>query len=112
MFFTCRARGTLFYIVLLRNHAVGAIDSVCSGVIVPVQAFVDCIPLLFGPCKGYARKSGATVERPIAYARHAVGYRYARKTFATGERILADTRHAVGYCDARKTSATAERTFV
>ena len=51
--------------------------------------------------QGYARQAGAIIERPVANARHAVGYRNAPQAFAILERIVTNTRHAVRYRYAR-----------
>ena len=59
--------------------------------------------------QGYAPQAGATIERPVANARHAVRYLNARQAVAIIERRGANTRHAARYRYARQAGAMIER---
>ncbi len=78
------------------NRAVGAIDGVVPGGIVPIIAFVDRVPLLKCALKCDARKLGAILERPITNAGDRMGDCDARKIGATMEDSFADGSDRVG----------------
>ena len=59
----------------------------------------------------HARKTTATLKRPIPDVRNAVWYRHARKTAAARERVPPDARHAIGYRHARQTITIPKRTI-
>jgi len=60
---------------------------------------------------GNARQAGTVIERTFADARHTAGYRYACQASTAVERIIADARHAIGYGNARQAGTVIERTF-
>ena len=77
----------------------------------PIIAFRYGVPLPHRSVKSNARKSGATIEGPIAYARHAAPDCHASKSGAIIEGILADAHHTVTDCHTRKSGATTEGTI-
>ena len=79
---------------------------------IPTQTFWNSIPFFFCAAVFYARKVGAIIERIIAYARDAVGYRYTRKATATEERRRAYARDAIGDRYARNIAAIIKSTFI
>ncbi len=59
-----------------------------AGVSIPITFILpNRIPLRFSSFKRNARQTGAILERPISYVRHACRYRYTRQTGATAEHL-------------------------
>ena len=69
---------SFFISSLLCNVAIGAVDGVGAGIIVPRVSFADHIPLRFGAGVGDARQGGAIEEQHISKAPKAVGNGNAR----------------------------------
>ena len=88
--------------------AIGAVDGGGKERFV-ITANINSFPLCFSASIVNVGEPGATVERIISDARHAVGDGDAREPGATGERIISDACHAVGDGDACETGATVER---
>ena len=62
-------------------------------------------------CYNYTRKSATFFERPIAYARYAIGYLYTRKSATDMERMIAYARYAISYRYAIKFATELKRTI-
>ncbi len=104
-------RGVVGYVGLFADSAVGAVDGVFAGGVIPRPLPFNGIPLCRGTLKVNARQAAATGERITANAGHAVRNDDARQAAAIRERTLANAGHTVRNGDARQAAATGEHTI-